>query len=747
MNAQSLERKINICIIGADKQSCNLNLIRFIKSNQNWCLVSICGFDTEKLKSDLEIVELDVQEIYNDVFEFLKNRPSKLSINIAILSVEMSANFGLINRLLNSSVNVILENCFKIEIPELKELIDAANLNSMKIASLNWSEFFIQELCSEIGHVYSFHAKKTLKVPKKEIEDRQILTDAAIPIVSLSFSLFGEPKKIDSNVLNSGALQMILSWSDSGTNINTSGVVVINNGGLMQEEVIEINGTQGYIVIRSETATLYNLNGEIVVESQKTPDNMLLKRFKYLVDWMSGSTCSELDSRSFLDLSRLKSIYEIFNQRSLHFRKEKYDYDWPRITKELEDAVIEQMHSSLSLKIDRAEMRNQLELGFKEYLGAEKHYSILCNSGTMAIFTMYRAIQLMPNDLIIVPVYTFHATVSPMMHYGAIPIFCDSDENGNIDPLKLENLCYTLPKKPKAVIVTHMWGAPANMKEIVRVCKNIGCYLLEDCSHAHGASIDGKMVGTFGDAAAWSLQCQKILTAGEGGILLLRDKEMYYKALLSSHFNKPCAMEIDKDHELYKFYITGTGLKLRIHPLGVAIANQQLKCLKNFIEVKNYFAAKIVKSLSAVQFLKMPKLKSCDYSPSWYAFIMHFVQNKAPKNITRESFCQHLKDAGLTEIDIPNATILIHTQPLYNEPYSILPHVYGDENSERAMEYKVLYEKCQIKEYTTSANFRATAIKMPVWAFLDQEHIVDRYINTICNVANKITNISNDQKM
>lgn len=242
-----------------------------------------------------------------------------------------------------------------------------------------------------------------------------------------------------------------------------------------------------------------------------------------------------------------------------------------RVTPSLEKSVADQLHLSLSLKIDRSDFRIEFESSFKEY------YSLLCNSGTMAIFTMYRAIELMPNDLVIVPVYTFHATVSPMMHYGAIPVFCHCDENGNIDPVKIEAMCEILPRKPKAVVVTHMWGMPANMSEIVRICKKFNIYLIEDCSHAHGASINGQMVGTFGDLAAWSLQCQKILTGGEGGILVIRDKEMYFRALLNSHFNKPCAKEIDKEHKLYKFHVTGTGLKLRIHPLAVLLQIISLK--------------------------------------------------------------------------------------------------------------------------------------------------------------------------
>lgn len=121
---------------------------------------------------------------------------------------------------------------------------------------------------------------------------------------------------------------------------------------------------------------------------------------------------------------------------------------------------------------------------------------------------------------------------------------------------------------------------------------------------------------------------------------------------------------------------------------------------------------------------------------------MHFSQEFAPLNLTREKFCQNLKDAGLTEIEIPNATILLNEEPLYREPYIILPHIYGFENSQTARDYKNQFEECYADNFDKAKAFRASAIKLPVWAFLDEEHILDRYIDTIIKVADKYLNIN-----
>jgi perosamine synthetase len=96
------------------------------------------------------------------------------------------------------------------------------------------------------------------------------------------------------------------------------------------------------------------------------------------------------------------------------------------------------------------------------------------------------------------------------MHFGIQPVFVDVDENGNMSSEALQR---KITSRTKAVMLTHIWGIPCKMSEILSVLsKYPHVLLLEDCSHAHGASINGKCVGTFGDGAAWSLQGQKINT-------------------------------------------------------------------------------------------------------------------------------------------------------------------------------------------------------------------------------------------
>ena len=102
------------------------------------------------------------------------------------------------------------------------------------------------------------------------------------------------------------------------------------------------------------------------------------------------------------------------------------------------------------------------------------------------------------------------------MQFGIMPIFCETSDNGNIAPAAI---AAGITTKTKAVVVTHMWGIPCDMPAICSVLQDRKDILLfEDCSHAHGGRLNGQPLGTFGDGAVWSLQGQKIVTGGEGGM-------------------------------------------------------------------------------------------------------------------------------------------------------------------------------------------------------------------------------------
>ena len=385
---------------------------------------------------------------------------------------------------------------------------------------------------------------------------------------------------------------------------------------------------------------------------------------------------------------------------------EEAKFDWPKITSEVESAIIGQLHKSVSI-YNRSGIFEEFENRFSSYHDRKK--GLLFNSGTSAIYAMYEGLGLGPGDEVICPTYTFFATVSPLMSTGARPIFCDCREDGNINP---DEITRNITPKTKAVVVTHMWGIPCEMDAIQSICSQHGLALLEDCSHAHGASFGSQKVGTFGTAAAWSLQGQKIVSGGEGGILLTDSNEVFYRALLLGHYNKRCKQEIPTNYHLAEFSQTGFGQKFRAHPLAIAMANQQFSHLDKWIAQKTTYAQRIIKDLSDCSFLRMPECKNGQ--PSWYAFVMSF-DDQAANGVTADKFVNTLHAEGLVEVDLPRSTCPIHNLPLFYSPEKAMPRLYKSQSYDR-------------KKFPKAERFYQTAIKIPVWAFPEDEGVVRAYI-------------------
>lgn len=387
---------------------------------------------------------------------------------------------------------------------------------------------------------------------------------------------------------------------------------------------------------------------------------------------------------------------------------------WPRITDAVRQAVMTQLEESISI-YNRSGIFERFEDAFVQYHGDTQSQALLQNSGTSALWSMFVGADLQPGDEIICPSYSFYATYSPLMMTGAVPVFCDSDEDGNIDPVQIESL---ITKNTKAVIVTHMWGIPCDMPTIREICNRHGLLLFEDCSHAHGAEIGEKKVGTWGDAAAWSLQGQKIITGGEGGILLTRNEEIFTRALLLGQYNKRPKQQMSHDHPLYKFALTGFGLKLRAHPLAIAMAMEQFSHLDVWITQKQTYATKLEESLSVFPFLRMPKYQG---QPAWYAFVFQFDEAKA-QGVTIKRFEEALHAEGLVEVDRPGSTCPNYGLPLFTRPDEVLPHLYPEPLSQQG-------------PFPKAEKFYQQAIKLPVWAFPDEAHWVEKYIAGITKVA------------
>jgi dTDP-4-amino-4,6-dideoxygalactose transaminase len=388
-------------------------------------------------------------------------------------------------------------------------------------------------------------------------------------------------------------------------------------------------------------------------------------------------------------------------------------YTWPPITERTRRAVLKQLEDSISI-YDKSGIIKELEDRFAKYHG--RKHALLTNSGTSALYSMYVGAGLKEGDEVICPAYTFFATVTPLFFTRTLPVLADCKDDGNIDSQDIER---KITDNTKAIVITHMWGIPCDMDPIIEIAEKYDLMLFEDASHAHGATYKGKKVGTFGDASAFSLQAQKTLTGGEGGILLTDNDEIFYKALLLGHYNKRCKKEIPTTHPLYRYAVTGMGLKLRIHPIAAAIANEQFDNLESVLEGRRKFARKMIEELKDLPGIKIPEVPK-DVEPSWYAFIIQYRPEEL-EGLPIEKFYEALYAEGCVEIDRPGSTCPLNYHPLFQNPELIFPNYKG----------KISYQK---GDFLKAEKFHEHSLKLPVWHDPKDEEIVDGYIEAFKKV-------------
>lgn len=242
-------------------------------------------------------------------------------------------------------------------------------------------------------------------------------------------------------------------------------------------------------------------------------------------------------------------------------------------------------------EISRSESVAQFENQFASYIGTQ--YALAVCNGTSALISAIYAVGIGPGDEVIVPSFSFWATSACVMAMHGIPIFADIDPlTYNMSPEDIER---KVTKKTKAIVVVHVYGNPADMQSIMRIAKKYNLSVIEDCSHAHGAIYKGQKVGSIGDIGCFSLQAQKLVSAGEGGILTTNNDTFYKRAVSLGHYEK---LQLIDDPAFSRFGLTGMGYKFRPHPLGVAIASEQLCCLDEMNAIRNRNALKIEQALS-----------------------------------------------------------------------------------------------------------------------------------------------------
>lgn len=251
---------------------------------------------------------------------------------------------------------------------------------------------------------------------------------------------------------------------------------------------------------------------------------------------------------------------------SLNYYVNAPHYSWPRLNDGLGGIYSKTYVNDISYYgMSGAILR--LENEFAQYIDVK--YSLAVASGTVAVYLACLSLNLSHEDEVLIPVATFPTLVAALLSAGVKIVLCDIDPlTGNIS---LESLQAHISFHVKAVLVTHMWGMPVDMEAVQKICNPFNIYIMEDCSHAYGAEIHGRKVGSYGDISCFSMQANKAVYAGEGGMLVTSSRMLYERAVtLSSSAER--IFDCVKNKEYLKYWGTGLGLKLKMNPLGAPLA-------------------------------------------------------------------------------------------------------------------------------------------------------------------------------
>ncbi len=245
------------------------------------------------------------------------------------------------------------------------------------------------------------------------------------------------------------------------------------------------------------------------------------------------------------------------------------------ISEEEKRAVCEVLDDKMLFRYHEHQNRKprvqQFEEGIAEHLGTK--HALAVNSGTSALISALVAAGIGPGDEVIIPAYTFVATPAAIIAAKAIPVIAEVDASLTLDPDDFER---KITEHTKAVMPVHMRGAPSDMDRIMEIARKHGLLVIEDSAQAVGASYMGKRLGTIGDVGCFSLQMSKVITSGEGGLLLTDNDEYYDKARM---YHDAAVRFWEQDSGMPAF----PGVNFRMSEVSGALALVQLSRLEDLL--------------------------------------------------------------------------------------------------------------------------------------------------------------------
>ena len=296
----------------------------------------------------------------------------------------------------------------------------------------------------------------------------------------------------------------------------------------------------------------------------------------------------------------------------------------------------------------------------------DNSFSVALNSGTSAIHLALILLNVKRSDVVLCPTFTFVATVNPIKYLGAKPVFIDSEVNTwNMCPVLLEKAIKDLlsvGKRPKAIILVHLYGMPAMLDRIIKISNNYNIPIIEDNAEGLGSKYNKKPLGSFGTFGVLSFNGNKIITTSGGGALISKNKNLINRA-------RKLASQSKEDKPYYEHL--EVGYNYRLSNVCAAIGLGQLETLNHKVkkkrEINSYYRKKLAKN-SEVEFINESEGSFSNY---WLTTIIL----KKNKLINREKLRLYLEEANIESRPLWKP---MHLQPIFKKCQSYLNGVAED---------------------------------------------------------------------
>lgn len=304
----------------------------------------------------------------------------------------------------------------------------------------------------------------------------------------------------------------------------------------------------------------------------------------------------------------------------------------PVITPEAKAYVIEAMESGWISSAGK--YIGLFEEQFASYLGVK--HAVTTTSGTTAIHLALAALDIGPGDEVIVPDFTMIASVIPILYCGAQPVFVDCDPE--IFCMDVRKINAAITGKTKAIIPVHIYGHSCDMDPILEIAHTHGLAVIEDAAEVHGGKYKGRKCGSLGTAGCFSFYGNKIVTTGEGGMVVTNDDALAARFRLLK----------DLAHSPQKrFYHEDLGFNYRITNLQAALGYGQLAHIDEFLAKKAWMGKRYAEELSGIPGLRLPVTKPWAKNVYW----MYGVVLEDGFPLTRDAFRAKLKERGIDTRD------------------------------------------------------------------------------------------------